>query len=175
MEGLHGYLRGRVLQHDGRGWATTVAAHQIGRSPRGGPRWTTILVVLCDPHGPLACATTQHRQTLLQHHPLHSRPGAGRLYITAHQAPPSSRLPLNATFTLRLITDLLFHIPLLSPYDVVLPLSFFFFSTSTFICCIIDLFHDVLRGHSSDDDEQRGEPECDKVNNWRVLSIIGEE
>lgn len=127
MEGLHGYLRGRVLQHDGRGWATTVAAHQIGRSPRGGPRWTTILVVLCDPHGPLACATTQHRQTLLQHPPLHSRPGAGRLYITAHQAPPSSRLPLNATFTLRLITDLLFHIPLLSPYDVVLPLSFFSF------------------------------------------------
>lgn len=51
----------------------------------------------------------------------------------------------------------------------------FLFSTSTFTCCIIDLFHDVLRGHSSDDDEQSSVPECDKVNNWRVLSIFDEE
>jgi hypothetical protein len=122
LEGLYGYLRGRVLQHDGRGWATTVAAHQIGRR-----RTSVDNQDGCPlrPTWPLACATTQHRQTLLQHPPLHSRPGAGRLYITAHQAPPSSRLPLNATSTLRLITDLLLHIPLLSPYDVVLPLSFF--------------------------------------------------
>jgi hypothetical protein len=123
LEGIHGYLReGYCSTTDGAGqrqWLLIRLAGVYEEDLGGQSSW-------------LSSATHMDRwrarrhnidRLFLQHPPLHSRPGAGRLYITAHQAPPSFRLPLNATFTLRLITDLLFHIPLLSPYDVVLPLS----------------------------------------------------